>query len=301
MKRKTLSIVLTAHNCEAYLYKTLASIYPSLAGLKEGYEIILISDASVDRTAEILQEFANHHAQNTRLFQVDFCNIGMVRNFCAKQCIGDYITMIDGDDWLLAGALYDIIHFLSDSKPELLLTNLNEVYGEENLVTQWAGLKIEILSQPQAIKKFLIHKEIQAHFIGQFVKRELLLVYPFPEFHCYEDVYLFPTILSHCQEIIFSRTSHYLYFKHDNSLSSQIDVTKINLLVQATEEMERVLSCKYANLIACHWINILHRYNRNMNNTINRQKIIKRIKDIDLFSFLLDPTIRLSFKKNILR
>lgn len=299
--RKILSIVLTAHNCEAYLDKTLATLLISLAGLNEGYEIILISDASVDRTAEILQQFAEHYAHHTRLFQVDFRNIGKVRNFGIQQSLGDYITMLDGDDWLLAGALCDVVQFLAASQPELLLTRLNEKHGDSDLDISWTGLQPQTLSQQQAIKKFLIHKDMQAHFIGQFVKRELLLAHPFQPFYCYEDAYLFPTILSQCQHIVFSRSSPYLYFKHNNSLSSRVDSEKVELLIEVTEEMGRVFGYKYANLIACHWINIFQRYGRNMDNMPSRQKVIKRIKEISSISFLLDPAIRLSFKKKYLK
>lgn len=301
INRKILSIVLTAHNCELYLDKTLSTLLGSLAGLNEGYEIILISDASVDRTAEILQQFAARNAHHTRLFQVDFCSIGKVRNFSVRQCSGDYVTMIDGDDCLLAGALCDVVQFLAASRPELLLTRLNEKHSDSDLDILWTGLQPQSLSQPQAIKKFLIHKDMQAHFIGQFINRELLLAHPFPLFQCYEDAYLFPTILSHCQHIVFSRSSPYLYFKHGNGLSSRVDSAKVELLVEATEEMERVFGYQYANLIACHWINIFQRYSRNMGNTPSRQKVIKRIKKISSISFLLDPAIRLSFKKKYLK
>lgn len=301
MNQKVLSIILTAHNCETYLRKTLDTLLGSLAGLRKGYELILISDTSVDRTVGILYEFAKRHIQYTRLFQVNFCNIGKVRNFGVQQCSGDYITMVDGDDWLLAGALYEVIEFLVSSQPELLLTKLNEEYSIHNLNITWPGLKLQSLSQPQAIKKFLIHKDIQAHFIGQFVKRELLLAYPFPPFHCYEDAYLFPKILSHCQHIVWTRSSPYVYCKYSNSLSNQVDSKKVEMLVEATEEIERVFGNQYANLIACHWITILHRYNRTINNLSIHQKVIKRIKAINAISFLLDPTIRLSFKSKYIK
>lgn len=285
MHREILSIILTAHNCEAYLDKTLATLLSSLSGLNEGYEIILISDASVDRTSEILQQFVQCHPRRTRLFLVNFRNIGKVRNFGVQQCSGDYVTMLDGDDQLLASALCDIVHFLADSQPELLLTKLNEEHDDNDSDIVWTGLKPQPLSQTKAIKKFLIHKDIQAHFIGQFVKRKLLLTNPFPPFCCYEDSYLFPTILRNCQHIVFSRSSPYLYFKHKNSLSSKINRKKVKLIVVVTEEMERVFGYKYVNLISCHWINIFQRYDQIMNNTPDRYKVIKRIKKINSIFF----------------
>lgn len=298
--QKVLSIILTAHNCDTCLGNTLLSLADSLDGLTEGYEIILINDASADNTGEMLQKFADNHSQ-TRLFQVDFRNIGKVRNFGVQQCSGDYITMLDGDDRLLTRSLRDIIQYLAHSRPDLLLTKLNEVYDNNFQSLSWTGLQPQTLSQHQAIKKFLIHKELQAHFIGQFVKRELLSANPFPEFQCYEDAYLFPTVLRQSYNIVFSQHGPYLYFKRANSLSNKVDEQKIHLLVEATEEMERVLGKQYSNLIACHWITIFQRYGQGMQNLLDRSKVIARIKGIRPLSFLLDPAIRFSFKKKYLK
>ncbi|WP_024527882.1 glycosyltransferase family 2 protein [Serratia fonticola] len=298
--RNILSIVLTAHNCETYLGNTLISLENSLEGLTEGYEIILISDASIDRTVEMLQQFAHRHA-HARVFQVEFRNIGKVRNFGVQQCSGDYVTMVDGDDWLLPRSLHDITQYLTHRRPDLLLTKLNEVHGGNHQGISWSGLRPQPLLQHQAIKRFLFHKDMQAHFIGQFVKRELLVAHPFPEFKCYEDAYLFPTILSQSQNIVFSHRSPYLYFKRSNSLSSQIDEQKIHLLIEATEEMDRVFGSQYSNLVACHWITIFQRYGKSMQNAADRQKVVMRIKSIRPLSFLLDTAIRLSFKKKYLK
>ena len=298
--QRILSIVLTAHNCEAYLDNTLSSLVNSLIGFTEGYEIILINDASIDSTAELLQQFADSHS-DTHLFQVDFTNIGKVRNFGVQQCSGDYITMIDGDDLILPHALAEIMGYLANTRPDLLLTHLHEIHDDDYQDIGWSGLRPIRLSPHQAVKKFLIHKDFQAHFIGQFIKRELLLAYPFPDFCCYEDAYLFPTILSNSQKIIFSRRGHYLYLKRNNSLSNQINEQNISLLIEATTAMDDAFGAQYANLIACHWINILLRYGRNIQTLRARQKVTERVKSIRTLAFLLDPTIRLSFKRKFLK
>ncbi|WP_416261257.1 glycosyltransferase family 2 protein [Gibbsiella quercinecans] len=298
--RKILSIVLTAHNCEAYLNDALSSLKHALGGMAEGYEIILISDASTDRTAEMLQRFASDDA-HAQVFQVEFRNIGKVRNFAIQQCSGEYVTMIDGDDQVLPGSLADIMRYLAATKPDLLLTGLNEIYPHSKQPVTWGGLQPKPLTQQAAIKTFLIHKDFQAHFIGQFIRRALLAAHPFPEFKCYEDAYLFPTILNHCRNIIFSPRGHYLYFKRGNSLSSQIDEQKINLLVEATAKMDRDFGPQYANLIACHWLKIYQRYGETLPDSRNRQRIIARINSIRPLSFLLDPAIRLSFKRKYLQ
>ncbi|CUR53492.1 Glycosyl transferase 2 family protein [Serratia symbiotica] len=296
-----LSIIITTQNCETYIEKTLSTLLNSLSSLKNGYEIILINDTSIDKTTKILKKFTKNHINFTYLFQVNFKNIGKVRNFAIKKCSGNYITMIDGDDLLVKDALYDIIKFLIIFKPDLLLTKLYEIYKRNKINISWNNLNLKYLSQSQTIKKFLIHKDIQAHFIGQFIKRKILIKHPFPTFCCYEDSYLFPIILIHCYSIYYSYNSYYLYFKHKNSLSNKINYKKIKLLIIATQKMENIFNKKYHNLISCHWINIFERYNKKIYNTIYYPMIIKKINKINYISFLLDPSIRLSFKKKYLK
>lgn len=163
------------------------------------------------------------------------------------------------------------------------------------------GLKTELLTQHQAIEKFLIHKDLQAHFIGQFIKREILQKNNFPDFICYEDAYLFPSVLISSGKIFFSEKGPYLYFKRDGSLSSYLDMEKISLLIKATERMGEVLGSRYKNLISCHWINIAHKFYPTLKDKHARSIVRESIQKISLLSFLVDTKVRLSFKRKYLK
>lgn len=295
-----LSIIVTAHNCEAYLEKCLQSII-NFAGDKFGtLEVILIDDSSVDRTNEICCDFSNNY-ENVKFYCVDFKNIGKVRNFAMKQCTGQYITMIDGDDEVSPDAFSDISFVLATNKPDILLTRLNEIYTSSTKDYKWPGLTVSPISQHDAIVKFLVHREVQAHFIGQFFRREILEGMQFPEFRCYEDAYLFPSVLIKASSILISPNSHYFYFKRTGSLSSHVDSDKISMLIKATEQMTVAFGEVYRNLIACHWINIQYKHTVNISDDDDKKLVKKYLQSISFFPFLCDTNVRVSFKKKFLK
>ncbi|KGT93495.1 hypothetical protein NG99_11365 [Erwinia typographi] len=299
-KAPVLSIIVTAHNSEDYIKKTLLSISRSAGSSFDSSEIILIDDASTDRTYEICHQFSQDNL-NVVFYRVNFNNIGKVRNYALSKCTGQYITMVDGDDEVLPFAFEEISGLLEKENPDLYLTKLNEIYPSSQEKLQWGKLNFRAISGDRAITKFLIHKDIQAHFIGQFVRREILADMQFPEFECYEDAYLFPSILVKSSKIIFSHHGPYLYFKRDGSLSNNINKEKISLLIKATEQMPLVFKEKYKNLIACHWINLLHKHKNDIYSEKEKTTVISHLKNISLISFIFDPKVRLSMKKKYIK
>lgn len=214
-----LSIIIAAHNSGNYLKDTLRSLLEALGNSIKKCEIILVNDSSTDDTATLLTDFA-HAIPQAGYFHVEFKNIGKVRNFAIANSNGDYITMLDSDDLLKRDSLQEVMAFLEAKDPDLLLTKLHEVHDLAAVDKTWKGLRPELLSVDETIVRFLNHKDFQAHLIGQFIKRPLLQASPIPAFTCYEDFYVFPSLLTQSKTIVFSRESHYLYIKRSTSLSN---------------------------------------------------------------------------------
>ncbi|MCW6032880.1 glycosyltransferase family 2 protein [Pantoea sp. JK] len=296
----TLSVLVTAHNCEKYIAETLNSLKNACTGIEDAVEIVLVNDASTDNTSELLHTFAASFSQ-VKIFDVMFRNIGKVRNFGVSKCSGDYVTMLDGDDQLLQNSFADIVPFLQAQKPDILLAPLNEVYESKPQPLKWNGLQVTALSQHQVIEKFLIHRDIQAHFIGQFIKRSLFTDNHFPDFTCYEDAYLFPSILKASEKISLAKYGPYLYFKRGQSLSSALDANKISMLIKATQQMDNVLGEKYRNLLACHWINLAHKFYPLIIDEHEKGVVKQAIENVPFASFMMDSKVRFSLKKKFLK
>ncbi|MGE9553145.1 glycosyltransferase family 2 protein [Erwinia amylovora] len=298
MKTPSLSILIAAHNCGDYLAGTLDSIIASLGESLSRAEIVVINDASTDNTQAIIDDYAQRLPQ-LRPGHTDYRNVGKVRNHAVRQATGDYILMVDGDDQLLPGALHDRLHTLQTLAPDILLSKIIEVRRDVPQ-RQWQPAEPELLARNDAIERFLVHRDYQAHFIGQFFSRQLLQQHTFPDFICYEDTWLFPLLLTQSKKTLFTQSGFYLYRKHENSLSTAIDERKIACLIAATQNMDKVLPPQFEHLITCHWLDIANRYHPLLRGTSQGHQVRERIARVSLSRFLLNGKIRLSYKRKML-
>ncbi len=89
------SVIMAAYNCEAYIGEAVASV---LAQTYQNWELIVVDDASTDRSAEIVQEFASRDAR-IRLLRNER-NVGPVasRNRAIATARGEFVAILDNDD-----------------------------------------------------------------------------------------------------------------------------------------------------------------------------------------------------------
>ena len=291
-----LSIIIAAHNSEKTLPGTLKNLQDACGNNFSGIEVILIDDSSNDSTGEIIRKFAADHTQ-VHSFKVNYQNIGQVRQFGIEKSRGDYITMLDSDDLMKHSSLPIIIDFLKEKSPDVLLTKLIEVRQISNVDYKWKNHQAKKLSRDEAIELFLIHKDVQAHLIGQFIKREHYLQNIIPPMTCYEDFYVFPNILSSSQKIYFLRNGHYFYIKRSSSLSNSPDKQKLTNLIICTEKMTELLEIKFRQLILCHWLDVYLKHTKLLQKSDEMDIVRKYIRETWTFSFLASPNVRLSYKR----
>ncbi|WP_435928369.1 glycosyltransferase family 2 protein [Dryocola sp. BD613] len=294
-----LSVIIAAHNCEQTIDATFQSLINALGPAITQSEIIIINDASEDSTSKKISHFAMTFPQ-VRLSSVSFKNIGLVRQHGISLSHGKYITMLDSDDLMKEGTLSSVMQFLHNSQPDMLLTRLHEVRDLSKIDHKWSGFHPEKISQRDTITRFLIHKDLQAHLIGQFIKREIYLAYKIPAMSCYEDFYVFPQMLMAAKSIYFQYDSHYYYIKHQGSLSSTPDHEKIANLIECTQKMEEVFPKAFHHLILCHWLDIFIKHRALLKDTSQRDSVKKHILMTYSPAFFLNTAVRFSYKKKAL-
>jgi glycosyltransferase involved in cell wall biosynthesis len=96
-----LTFVVPAYNEERALGATLDAVHAAVARLGETCEVIVVDDASTDRTAEIAR------TRGARVVSVNNRNIARTRNDGARAAGGGYLFFVDADtivDHLVIGA-----------------------------------------------------------------------------------------------------------------------------------------------------------------------------------------------------
>lgn len=88
------SVIIPAFNAEACIGRTIESV---ITQTYRHMEIIVVDDASTDRTAEIVDAYAQRD-DRIRVFRCSHRGIPATRNFAASKANGDWIAPVDNDD-----------------------------------------------------------------------------------------------------------------------------------------------------------------------------------------------------------
>lgn len=125
-----LSVFVVTYNQEQYIRQCLESIV--MQKVNFDYEVIIGDDCSTDGTGAICDEFARKYSRlstlDSRLSQVQVFhhekNLGLLKNweFVMNKCKGEYIALIEGDDfWTDEHKLQRQVDWL-DAHPDYTLT-----------------------------------------------------------------------------------------------------------------------------------------------------------------------------------
>lgn len=94
-----ISFIVPAHNEEQLIGETLNALQAAARGAGTPYEIIVVDDASTDRTAAIAT------ASGARVIQVRHRQIARARNAGATAAVGDLLVFVDADTRVEAAAI----------------------------------------------------------------------------------------------------------------------------------------------------------------------------------------------------
>jgi len=103
-----LSFVLPAHNEQALLGQTLRALRAAAEAAGEPFELIVVDDASTDRTAEVAA------AGGATVVPVNFRKISAVRNAGARVATGDVLIFVDADTLVPPETLAGVLKALNE-------------------------------------------------------------------------------------------------------------------------------------------------------------------------------------------
>ncbi|MEM7454160.1 MAG: glycosyltransferase [Planctomycetota bacterium] len=102
------SFIIPAFNEEGYLPATLDAIRKAATEEEIPYEIIVVDDASTDKTGQIAR------AQSCKVVEVSLRNIGAVRNAGANAATKQSLIFVDADTLVQPGTLSETIKALNE-------------------------------------------------------------------------------------------------------------------------------------------------------------------------------------------
>ena len=126
--QKLISIIVPIYNIYPYLQLCLESIenqtYPH-------FEVLLINDGSRDDSKDICQEFINKD-KRFRYFEQENLGISAARNTGIVHSNGEFITFIDGDDFVDPNYLEELYHAALKNDSEIVVASYKEFNEDDN-------------------------------------------------------------------------------------------------------------------------------------------------------------------------
>jgi glycosyltransferase involved in cell wall biosynthesis len=189
MAAPLITALVDTYNQEQFIERAILSVLEQDLP-EESLEILVVDDGSTDRTAEIVAKFG----PRVRLLRKTNGGQASAFNFGLPQARGEYVALLDGDDWWALGKLARVIEVLKrDPSLAAVGHGVTEVYDDGSQHTE--QLREASRFGLQSVQDALTFR-VRKNFLGtsRFTLRADLLprILPVPESLRFEaDEYLF--------------------------------------------------------------------------------------------------------------
>lgn len=129
-----ISIITPVYNAADYLEQCIQSV---LQQNFQDWQWIIVDDGSSDASLDILQKYARSDSR-IEVFRQKNQGPAAARNTALDHVKGDYLTFLDGDDWLLPDALTKINKAFSSCDPDMVMWNFTRFDGKEFRVGRYS-------------------------------------------------------------------------------------------------------------------------------------------------------------------
>lgn len=225
------TVIVPAFNVEKVIDNSLKSLEKQTY---QQFEVIIVDDGSIDNTENVIKPFLKRN-QQWKYYKKSNGNWGSVINYVLKHNLiqGEYVTILDADDWFLPHALISAANVLSEDKLiDVLISK----------VILFSGIKKYVFPVVLSFKsKYLSTASARTPLStphGKFYKSQLFkTLNPLRENRSYQDTVLYNNLITNSQRIYFYNKplSTWWVSRPENSTQIVWDEKRINFWLETIE------------------------------------------------------------------
>ena len=210
---KKISVIIPVYNAEKFLRQTLHCI---CCQTYKNLEIVCVLDCPSDKSAEIVEEFAQHDSRIVILRLEKNMGQAAARNKGVQNSIGEYIHFMDSDDLIIPDFYETMIN--AATKADADISACSVFYEKRPLRSIWFK-KDEVLSDSaEKIEKteVLIQGWIWRYLIKKsFWEHHSFL---FPNLAVQEDTAVVIPMIYYANKVVLCPNAVYFYKNRENSI-----------------------------------------------------------------------------------
>jgi glycosyltransferase involved in cell wall biosynthesis len=219
------SIIVPVYNTAALLPKCIDSLINQTL---QDIEIILINDASIDNSMEILHKYAQQYQNKIHVIDSKINQRqGGARNLGIEYAKGEYIGFVDSDDWVNK-EMYNLLYNKAiEEDCDICYCYRQQVTEKGKISKDSASYFLptgKITSKNR--RKMLIN---HVTFVQRYIyKRDVFITHNirFPAHVRYEDMMIDPLILLYANNITSVKKALFNYYIHPGSTMTEVNNTK---------------------------------------------------------------------------
>lgn len=271
-----LTIAVAVYNLENCLEKCLDSLLNQT--IKKDTEILLINDGSTDSSELICRRYIEK-GLNAKLINKLNGGLTSVRNLSIEKSQGEYLLMIDGDDWLEINTIETIFNSVEDV--DLLCFGFNWIFKNKIIIDERFTEK---KYYSEDIANEIFKNEINTSVWNKVFKVELLKKNKilFPEIRGAEDYIFIYDYLNVCSRVKKITANLYNYYQRESSLSNEKseefylnNLVVLNELIKRTKKTKKETTDFYGYILT-NYVYLIRDYlkkeNKVMLDDINKQR-----------------------------
>lgn len=244
------SIIIPIYNLERYLPRCLESVVNQSY---DNYEVLLVDDGSQDGSAKICEYYRKKYSQ---FFYFYKSNGGLsdARNYALQYITGDYVTFIDGDDYIQIDFLEKMVESLyyddSNYMADIVVCSIK---NEEDMTSTAKDINLRdsiVCLKPEKALSIMCHEKLfGTSACAKLFSRKLIEKYSFPKGKLYEDLATIFYLIGDANSIIYRSTYLYHYVKRHGSIRNSKWNANVYDIMEASENLLSYIEINYPQII----------------------------------------------------
>lgn len=212
-----ISVIVPVYNKKDEIKKCLESIINQT--LKE-IEIIVINDGSTDNSLTIIEELTKNCKLKITVIDQKNQGIGYTRNVGIRLAKGEFLSFVDGDDYIEKEMLMEYYNYAKKENLDVLTGYYNKIYNNKKSIFINQYFDICNIKNNSNIINLIDYGPCNKIFKKSIVDKYAIF---FDEKHKYEDIPFVSKFVSKSERIGHLNKSFYNYYIRDNSETTVMD------------------------------------------------------------------------------
>lgn len=226
----SLSLIVPIFNVAEYLPTTLDSIVRQTLS---HFEVILVDDGSTDGSREIAENYCQRQP-NWQLITQTQQGVSVARNVGTQQASGDFVTYLDGDDWLCPQTLKTLLLAAQEHDADMVQCGFFYAYSDyllyDNRRQQPQGAAQQFDTETALAALCQPHPVLNNFLWAKVMRRDIALACPNPPGRVAQDAFVMHEMVARCQKVVVMPQPLWFYRQRNTGLSGHFSIKRKDLL-----------------------------------------------------------------------